>query len=51
MLDALGVNFWWSYTFDNIANILIGCPVYSKDKPILKLIEELKFLEKDSALF
>lgn len=30
--------------FDNVSDILIGCTVYSKNNPVLKPVEDLKFL-------
>lgn len=50
-MDTLRTHFLWPYMFDDVLNILVGCIMHSKDNPIPKSLEELKFLDKGNDPF
>lgn len=47
MLDALHVHFVYLYISDDVSDMLAGCMVCSKDKPIPKPFEQLKVSGKN----
>lgn len=50
-MDALQTNYLWPQVFDDELDMLVKCTMCSKDWPIPKPLEELKFHYKGNTPF